>query len=176
MKPETLEQLLIDRALGTLPADVGELIEAYLRSDSTAARAAASFTDTARLAREAIGVAESRTPEFPAERVRSAAAGRRMMNRARFGLSMAACVVFGLGAGWLWFASDAGRPEARRVSPAAPVEVVSLAASRERDTPHGIWSVDRILRNVGAKSMRGEAISKLVWSSPIERPAYRAGK
>ncbi|MCG3126370.1 MAG: hypothetical protein CHACPFDD_01205 [Phycisphaerae bacterium] len=173
MKPETLEQLLIDRALGTLSPEVGELVEAYVRSDEAATRAASAFAETARLAREAIGTSEARTPAFPAERIRTAAARRRLMQRASAGLSMAACVVLGLGAGWLWFARDvAGRVGDRPAT--APAVAVSLAAGRER-TADGMWNLDRIVRTVGGRAVRGESAGKLKWTSPIERPRYHDG-
>lgn len=51
MKNETLERLLLDRALGRLPPDVEELLEGQLATDRAAARSAEEFTMAVMLAK-----------------------------------------------------------------------------------------------------------------------------
>ncbi|MCX7818421.1 MAG: hypothetical protein N2652_04320 [Kiritimatiellae bacterium] len=68
MKPEYLDALLIDRALGELPAEVGELLEAYLEHEPSARAAADSWE---RFVAEA-GAAVRAIPPAPARTARGA--------------------------------------------------------------------------------------------------------
>ena len=58
MKPETLEALLIDRSLNELSPEVGELLDAYLAQNPTAAAGAARLEEVVRLAQRAVPVPE----------------------------------------------------------------------------------------------------------------------
>ena len=136
MKPELLDPLLRDRALGELSPAVAALLDAHLAQDPAATRRAAEFAETIRLARTAVA-SPLETPRRPLDlarlrRVHSAthAAPRRMEI-----FRLAACLALGLALGWLV------RP-AREVVARAPA-VAALTPMRATDPATQFWSVAR---------------------------------
>src|SRR3954471_16634151 len=98
---DRVERLAIDRALCALDDDVDAMLAAYLELEPDAARAAARFDDTARLARRTLGSADAgddrgraSLPPFPADRLREAVRGdgSRVMRIAGSAAALAACV------------------------------------------------------------------------------------
>jgi hypothetical protein len=65
MKIETLEALLIDRALGALSPDVAELLESYLIQNPDAAQQANGLASTVQLARTAVAGPNAPTSPLP---------------------------------------------------------------------------------------------------------------
>lgn len=139
MKPEMLESLLFDRALGELSPDICALLDAYLAQDAAGAVRAAELSDTLALARRAVHPAPGSNPRaldlarLRRERraVRSAALRGEM-------LRLAACLVLGLGLGWLARPTRPSAAERARVA-AAP----ALPAARDTETRPHFWSVAR---------------------------------
>lgn len=133
MKPELLETLLLDRALGELPPAVAALLDAHLAHDPAAARRAAEFDATLQLARAAVAVPRE-TPRQPldVERLRRAQRAARTAARRTEIFRLAACLALGLAGGWLFRA-------ARTVE--APAPVIAIAAPRAPETSNHFWSV-----------------------------------
>ncbi|MBL9203733.1 MAG: hypothetical protein JNN01_01510 [Opitutaceae bacterium] len=102
MKPEHLESLLLDRALGELSPAVADLLEAHLARDPEAARRAADFDVTVGAARQALHSTPAvAPPPFDRARFERAGSGNRLIGRRTELLRLAACLAVGLGAGWL---------------------------------------------------------------------------
>ena len=101
MKPELLETLLLDRALGELRPEVAALLEAHLAQAPAAARRAAEFDAAVRLARAAVATPPEAPPRtLDVARLRRVHhAGQAALRRTEF-LRLAACLALGLGLGW----------------------------------------------------------------------------
>jgi hypothetical protein len=120
MNRETLDRLLVDRALGALDADSCELLAAYLVHDGDAAKRAEEFALAAELARGALGAAcdsplpdgEPHLPPFPAARLARVERSRRRLLIITRAASLAACLLLGIAVG-AW----AVRPGASGPSP-----------------------------------------------------------
>ena len=101
MRPESLEALLLDYALGQLSPEVAELIEGDLAQSPEAAKQAHGLASTLQLARQATTVTlEAPQRPLALERLRRA----RVTNRRRVVIwewvRLAACVLIGLTLGW----------------------------------------------------------------------------
>jgi anti-sigma factor RsiW len=116
MKPELLESLLTDRAVGELAPGVAALLDDYLGGHPDAARLAAEWTASADLARRAVAL-----PQTAPRRALDLSRLRRRVEFIRFpsrvgSLSwMAAGVALGLGIAWM-----AKPPRPPLVAEAAP--------------------------------------------------------
>ncbi len=110
MKTETLEALLLDRALGQLTPEVAELLDEHLAQNPAAAARAAALTGTVDLARTAVRVDDDTNIPTLATwpKVERTAWWSSALTQ---GLRLAACVALGVVVGWA----------IRRPEPAAPV-------------------------------------------------------
>lgn len=135
MKPELLETLLLDRALGELPPAVAALLDAHLAQSPAAARRAAELDATLQLARSAVAVPRETPRPLDLARLRHAHRAARATTRRAELLRLAACLALGLAGGWL------ARP-ARSLAARAPAVVV-LAPPRPTDPATHFWSVAR---------------------------------
>jgi hypothetical protein len=106
MKPENLETLLLDRALGELPPAVRELFDEYLTQNPDPARQADTLATTLQLARQAVAMPPE-TPQRPLamDKLRQTQQTRRWRGLTREALRLAACAVLGLTIGWYAHAS-----------------------------------------------------------------------
>jgi anti-sigma factor RsiW len=136
MKPELLEPLLLDRALGELSPPVAALLDAHLARDPAAARRAAEFDATLQLARSAVAVPPEQPQPLDLERLRRAQPAPRRPSQRTEILRLAACLALGLAGGWL-FRNANSTPIAT-----APV-VVALAPTRPTDPATRFWSITR---------------------------------
>lgn len=133
MKPETLKGLLIDRALDELEPETAELLEAYLAQDPRAAVDAAAWARTWELSRFASTTPANRQEDqanrrdrgggFPAS-LRAPLRARSWVRQER--LRLAACLVVGVGLGWLAASLDMSPPDRER----RRAEVRETAAGR----------------------------------------------
>jgi hypothetical protein len=99
MKPENLELLLLDRALGQLPPETAELLEEHLRGNPSAATRASALAVTVSRARTAVcsGAVAADAPLSGWARARRTARWRAWTAQ---GWKLAACVALGLMLGW----------------------------------------------------------------------------
>jgi hypothetical protein len=173
MKTETLDALLIDRALGALSPEVAELLENYLIQNPDAARQASSLLSTVQLARTAVATPSLLKNRLPSlNRVRRALAVQRSRNFVWQMSKLAACVALGLTiglAGRFGGTSD-GTPNAAAVSvrPAAGSVEPPAAAGR-----NGFWSLanfapDKAEHATAAAGL--ESRYRLHWDSPVKMP------
>jgi hypothetical protein len=173
MKTETLEALLIDRALGALSPEVAELLENYLIQNPDAARQANSLLLTVQLARTAVAtpsLLKNRLP--PLDRVRRALAVQRTRRFAWQIGKLAACVALGLTIGLAsrFGGRQGGTPNAAAVSvrPAAGVAESPAVAGR-----NGFWSLANFALD---KAEQATAVAgpdsryRLHWDSPVKMP------
>ncbi len=167
MDAETLERLLMDRALGALGPDVEALLDEHLAQDPEGCQRAAEFAGATSAARQALGAGVPlRLPEFPALRLATLERTRRRLAWVRNTGAVAATLVVGI---WLGGLLTSGRP-----GPDTPVsgagERTALAASApaHADADGGFWSVARLVDR-SRQPERSRAL-RLIWDSPAERP------
>lgn len=143
MKPELLEPLLLDRALGELSPEVAALLDEHLARDPEAARLADEFDHTLVAARAATRL-DTEPPPPPAldhARLQRMAQAARAAARRRQWFQLAACLALGAVAGWL------AHPAPVLVPPAGTASEQSYAGS-PRDPVNssaGLWSRSRIV-------------------------------
>ena len=176
MKPENLETLLLDRALGELPPAVMELLDEHLTRNPGAARQADTLAATLQLAHQAVAMPPE-IPQRPLEmdtfrRARQTWRWRRLTREA---LRLAACAVLGLALGWYAHASrpasvlaETSRPgpAAVRAIPAEPALGGAVAAPR-------FWSLAKLQaeqRSRPASASHQESRYQLQWDSPVKMP------
>lgn len=174
MKPESLETLLLDRALGQLAPEVDDLLATHLAHDAVAARLATTLTATVSLARKA--AAPLTTPQPRAER--SADAQWRRVRRAwrwrtmgRDGLKLAAGLALGLAVAWL---VRPALPPRAATPEAAPMRTVATAELRSasRAAP-AFWSEARFVAQAQRASAHATNTANPYqprWLAPAPRP------
>ena len=173
MKTETLEILLIDRALGALSPEVAELLESHLIQNPDAVRHAESVESTVRLARTAVAGAPVSTGHAPPlDRVRKTLRVRRRQAFATELSKLAACLLLGLTIGLIGRSggSPAGAPE---VSAAVVGPLIASDAANAAGGRNGFWS----LTNFTPGELEKEAVVgprdsryRLHWDSPVKMP------
>jgi anti-sigma factor RsiW len=155
MSSETLNQLLADRAVGELPPDVRELLDAYLAREPAAAKRLAELNATVALARRALARASSPAASvrpFPRDRVRAARHRRAALVWIR-PLAMAACVALAFIVGMKF-----SRPAA--VAPAA--ELVAADSGMP-----GFWAAASVRSALDQPPREARTVR---WSSPLRWP------
>jgi anti-sigma factor RsiW len=167
MKTENLETLLIDRALGELPAETAELLDEYLAHNPTAAQKSAQLEDTLRNAAESMRVdCPKITRAFPRDLIERANRGLRWRQQTFQLLKLAACLALGLTLGWFGKTQPDAMTEAR-VTTSEPT--LQETKSEHRATPSaGFWSVARFeARTSVTKSENKSSRYRLQLLSPI---------
>lgn len=173
MKPETVEALLIDRAMGELTPEAAELLEAHLAGDPDGARRVGGLAAVVQQARQAVALAEEAPPPLAIARLQQARRDQRQ--RAFLGeLSrLAACLALGLALGWY------GRPtHAAAAVAAAPVVAASPAVSaaaqpRPLEPAQDFWSLARleaVQQEHQPAETRATSRYRLHWDSPVKMP------
>ena len=160
MKPENLETLLLERALGQLAPEVADLLATHLASDPAAAQRAAAFAATVALARAAVAAP-------PAD----AAAWRRVRRAGRWraarveAMKLAAGVAVGFGLALAWHVRGPAPAPERATNARAP-------AIEAQSTP-AFWSTARLVAGARPDTERGAEESNRYqphWLSPVKRP------
>ena len=173
MKTETLEALLIDRALGALSPEVAELLENYLIQNSDAAQQANSLASTVQLARTAAaGPNASTSPLPPLERVRKALTVQRRQAFAWQLSKLAACMLLGLTIGLVsrFGGNPAGGPNA---SAAMVRSLATNDAANAVGNRNGFWSLANFTPGKSehaTASVRLDSRYRLRWDSPVKMP------
>jgi anti-sigma factor RsiW len=158
MNPKTLDALLLDRAAGQLPADVAQLLDAYLAQHPAAAAQGRRYDATVNMIRAAspqsTTARDIQVPPFPAQRIEAARSRRRVVAIVR-PLAIAACLglAFILGGK---LAQSPGRPE--------PITIAVADAAPNG----GFWAYPAA--RAAATSPRALASSPVRWSSPLRWP------
>jgi anti-sigma factor RsiW len=163
MDPETLDRLLMDRALGGLPPDMETLLAAYLEANSRAAARAREFEQAAAAARN---VLRERTPlslpPFPAVRIDQLERARRRVTWVRNVGGLAAAVLLGIGLGVALLGHRSEVP-AGRMAPAPTVAALDAELK-----PGEFWSAARLYEQ--ARHNRRSDSVRFIWYSAVERP------
>jgi anti-sigma factor RsiW len=176
MKPENLETLLLERALGELPPATRELLEEYLARNPDAAREADTLTDTLQLARQAVAL----SPEMPQRPLKMDTLCRarqtwRWRGLTQEALRLAACAVLGLALGWY---AHASRPapvlaQTSRAEPAVVRPIPAEALSGGAVAAPRFWSLAKLQaeqRSRPASASHQESRYQLQWDSPMKMP------
>lgn len=160
MDRETLESLMLDRALGGLSPEVAALLDAYLATSPEARAQAAAFEQVAAAAREALRSENLVTlPAFPLQRMERARRIGRGLRLAGYIGSMAACVLIGFGL-------RANSPPDPGIHAPGPTEIVMQTPA----DAGGFWSA-RALRERAAKTGAVQQPQRrLIWESPVSLP------
>jgi anti-sigma factor RsiW len=175
MKPETLEALLLDHAMGELSPEISELLEAHLAHRPEAARQAAALFGTVVEARRAVAVrAEAPQRPLAVGRLRQAQVVRRRQAFIWEGAKLAACVVLGLTLGWY---GRAERPAsavaaAPAIMPARPAVSATVPRRSANATPD-FWSLARLEAAQQERQPAESRVSsrfRLRWDSPVKMP------
>lgn len=136
MKPENLESLLIDHALGQLSPEVADLLDNHLRQNPSAAQRAGAFAATLDLARQAVTLpppAQAAIAPLPWVLVKRAAWRRTWSREA---LKLAACIAVGfVSGGLLRGTSPVHGPLVATVHPLPPV-----VRGAEKNVAAQFWS------------------------------------
>ena len=170
MDSETLEKLMIDRALGAMPPDCEILLAAYLETRPDAAAECRTIEQTIELARRALADGSATTlPAFPAERLREAQRTDGLWRMTRAAVGIAASVVIGFGMHAVFFPArtpetgTAGSGIVANRGPEKQIEQVSEDA--------GFWSGERLREQAADVPRTGT--TRLVWDSPVRVPRIR---
>jgi len=171
MDAETLERLLLDRALSGLSPDVEALLAAYLEHDAAAATRGREFTAAADWARQALQRgAPAALPAFPAAQLRSVTRVRWQLSVVRKVAGIAAALVLGVGLGAGLFPRT-GEP-AMVMKPSGNVEVergmAIVSAPSGVPTLNEFWSAERLYEQ--AQQAKRTQSDRLIWDSPVGRP------
>ncbi len=170
MKPEMLDPLLLDRALGELSPGVAALLDAHLAQNPDATHRAVELAGTLQIARAATA-APAGSPPHPLDRERLRRAHRAQLFARRRSeiLRLAACLALGLGLGWLVHA-----PQPRENIVAAPPATTPASALPAADNPPArFWSLARFeaeQRAMTASASRREGHFELHWNSTVKMP------
>ncbi len=167
MNAETLERLMLDRALGALPPDCEALLAAWLDARPEAAAACREFERTIDLARHALadGPAGS-LPAFPAERLRRARQSDRFWRMTRNVMGIAASVLIGFGVHAMLFRAPTPQP-----AQAPPVVLVQGGPQRGPEATGddtGFWSGRRLSER--ASGPAPSSSGRVIWRSPVRIP------
>ncbi|MBN1489553.1 MAG: hypothetical protein JXA69_06505 [Phycisphaerae bacterium] len=170
MDSETLEKLMIDRALGAMPPDCEILLAAYLETHPDAAAECGSIEQAVELARQALTDGSAATlPAFPAERLREAQRTDWLWRMTRAAAGIAASVVLGFGAHAMFF--PAATPETGMSASSLIAVHGPEQRTEEIGEDAGFWSGERLREQV-AEAPRQET-TRLVWDSPVRVPRIR---
>jgi hypothetical protein len=166
MDTATLERLMLDRALGVLPPDTIALLDGYMADHPAEAAKLAGLEQTTHLARQVLnGDPALSLPAFPRARLALAARQHRRLRIAWRISSLAACLVVGVGLGWLVFRS----PPADLPSPVVTVVQNEPTVRTGENLEDDFWSRRRLLeRATGVKQPRPSP--RLIWESPLAVP------
>lgn len=169
MKTTTLDSLLLDRALGELSPEIGELLDAYLAQAPDDAARARRWSLTAQIARtaEAIDAPAKPLPPWRAPHQRPRWMAPREL------LRLAACLVLGGFAGWSLGVGGAWFVPGTRSMPSSPVANVAKATtSRDpgRRESAEFWSIAAFARGGAPEPAVDRASYRLQWDSPAKLP------
>jgi anti-sigma factor RsiW len=176
MDIDTLDRLLMDRALGALPPDTDALLAAYLNHDVAAAARAQEYEAVAAAARRLVQTpAPPALPPFSTLRIREIEEARRRVRALRYVAGIAAAFVVGIGLGIGFPRGPSLRASAQPES-VAPVKQTSaipralrLASTPEPAPPElGLWSMQRLYDN--ARQARHSESVRLIWDSAVSLP------
>lgn len=179
MDDDTLERLMIDRALGALPADTEALLAAYIEHQPQAAGAALGVTgldQTISLARQALAAAAPPVltlPRFPKAKFARTQRMRRFRLAAVQAAALAACVLLGFGVGGFGSQTPSPSPPERaqlleRPQPVATVTIRPRAETTGSTDRSTFWSArawyERSTRD------RPSPERRLIWDSVVKWP------
>jgi len=187
MKPENLETLLLDRALGELPPAVMELLDEHLTRNPDAAHHADTLTATLQLARQAVALPHEMTQRpLEMDTFRRARQTWRWRGLMRETLRLAACAVLGLTLGWYAHAPRPAPAVARAQAfvleqsssdmggtPMGSSDGVSIPKAVTPQTAPRFWSLAKLQaeqRSRPAAASRQESHYQLQWDSPVKMP------
>ena len=152
MDKETLDRLLIDRALGALEPDVKELLDAYLQQAGVSADPYSETEDVVRLSRNLLKTeGEAVLPAFRGP--------KSVRNRQRQFVILQTTGI----AAMLLIGFFIGRGRVADNEPVSKCPVVVSVASAPSDS--GIWSINRF-RKLSTSNRR----STWKWTSPVRQP------
>ena len=170
MNEETLDRLLLDRALGVSSPELDALLEAYLQRDPAAAARAGEFDTATDLAREVLKDAPAATlPPFPAAAVRQAERTRRQLVLVRNVASLAAAVLLGVGVG-AWSMRESTEMQPAPAPPSAVTFVKADAAKGPVGDTGGFWSRQRLFENL--REGKRPRPTRTQWHSPVREPSF----
>jgi anti-sigma factor RsiW len=171
MNPETLEPLLLDRALGELSPPVAALLEEHLARDPAAAQHAAGLAETMQLARRATASPTQSQALRPAADLpwfRRAARQARWRGHLVGLAKLAACLVLGLVLG------RALGPESSSSAQSRPAALVAAPVTVAAPGSHPkFWSLARHVPDQRAAVSRtgpAERNDQMLWASPFKMP------
>lgn len=171
MKPELLQPLLLDRALGELSPEVAALLDEHLARDPQAARHAAELDHTLVAARAITRLdAVAPVPALDSARLHQLAQSDRAAARRSQWFRLAACLALGGAAGWLarpLSAPPASAPALADIIPARPPVATSA----------GLWSRSRIVaEHASDRSSVRPSASRPPAHSPFAPASFREEK
>ncbi len=154
MDKETLDRLMIDRAVGALDADVETLLDTYLEQAGVSAEQYSSTCEVIRLSKDLLKTeGESVLPAFRGP--------KSVRNRQRQFVILQTTGI----AAMLLIGFFIGRGRVADNEPVLKCPVVVSVASAPSDSDSGIWSINRF-RKLSTSHRR----STWKWTSPVRQP------
>ena len=167
MNPETLERLMLDRALGSLPPDCDALLTSYLETRPEAAETCRRMELTVDLARSALADARAaRLPAFPAERLLRTQRSQRIWRLTMGVTGVAASILIGLVVHATLFRPPPSNPRAPGLSGLAQATPRHLID--ENQDRSGFWSGRQFYER--AAHPQPQPSKRLIWNSPVAVP------
>lgn len=172
MKPETIESLLIDRALNEVSPEVVELLDAYLAQNPSAAAGVAQIGDAIELARQAVAVPDKALQRGFAVEPAQRRSWLDWFQVPRIELvRLAACLALGLALG-LAVPSVWRMPTTVYAPSPARYVVASARTERADDSTSQFWSLAALAaeRQVRSEAGRATKHDRLQWDSLFKMP------
>jgi hypothetical protein len=170
MKPEILDSLVMDRALGELPPEVIELLEAHLGQNPALAQRAGELAGALQSVRHAIMVVPgSILPPLDTQRMCRAAPPSGARGWLREWTRLAACLAAGAALGWSVRASRPTRDDAAEAnSVAGSRRAVSGDYTGPASATAGFWNVQALV--IARAQDQPAPHYRLHWTSPLAKP------
>jgi|GEM_PF-1033496 len=172
MKPETLESLLIDRAMNELQPEVAELLDVYLAQNPLAGAGVARIGDVIELAQQAAAIPDEALQSGFAVKPARRRSWMDWFQTPRIELvRLAVYVALGLALG-LSVASVWREPATVFVSSPKPIIVARARAGEADHSSAQFWSLAAVAAERQARSEAGRAVKhdRLQWDSLFKMP------
>ncbi len=168
MNEETLERIVMDRALGALAPDTNALLEAFLEKEPGYADRVKEIEQSIALAKRALPPPRTVSlPPLKIQPLRTTIARPNAWQRVRWPIGLAAAFVLGFSLSSFTVAPDRASPSGADIARRA-LPVTRMASTPANIAPSDFWSASRL---AGLESKTASPRPpRLTWISPVRKP------